>query len=122
MIARELAQAGFSRVSGYGLVGLVESGITAAGSAQTDAYALTRAISNVTSTGTGTGVRLPAGLQAGDSLTVRNGGANALLVYPPTGGVINALSANAGYSVAAGKTATITAFDDGLLFGGAQSA
>jgi hypothetical protein len=46
-----------------------------------------------------TGVILQA-MNPGDEVIVRNGGANALLVYPPVGGTINALSANAGYSVA----------------------
>jgi hypothetical protein len=32
---------------------------------------------------------------------VKNLGANALLVYPATGGAINALAANAGFSIAA---------------------
>lgn len=38
-------------------------------------------------------------MNAGDWVVIFNGGANALAVYPPVGGVINALAANAAYSV-----------------------
>jgi hypothetical protein len=44
------------------------------------------------------------GLTAGDAILVANMGANALLVFPPVGGKINLLSANASLSVASGKT------------------
>lgn len=56
-----------------------------------------------------TGVRLPAGVEPGDDLVVFNGGASTTLVYPATGGVINALSANAGFSMAAGTRARFIA-------------
>jgi hypothetical protein len=39
--------------------------------------------------------------ELGAEVTVKNLGANAVLVYPATGGAINALAANAGFSVAA---------------------
>lgn len=49
----------------------------------------------------GTGGILTAG--GGAEINVYNGGANALLVYPPVGGNMNQGAANAGFSVAAGK-------------------
>lgn len=42
---------------------------------------------------------------------VFNGGANALLVYPPVGGAINGAAANAGFSVGAGKGAMFITSD-----------
>lgn len=50
---------------------------------------------------------LPAAGDLGELFWVHNGGANALSVYPPTGGSINAAAANAALSVAAGKTALL---------------
>ena len=97
-----------SRLLGSGMPALlteqvcgdIEDNVTAAGSAQTDATLVTAAHVIVTSAAAGTGVRLPAA-EPGAEVTVKNLGANAVLVYPATGGAINALSANAGFSVAA---------------------
>lgn len=59
-----------------------------------------------------TGVRLPASVKPGDTVVVFNGGAQTTLVYPATGGVIDALSANAGFSMTAGKKAMFVATSD----------
>lgn len=56
-----------------------------------------------------TGVRLPAGATPGDLLMVANQGANTTLVYPASGGKINALSTNAGFTMTAGKVAMFVA-------------
>lgn len=56
-----------------------------------------------------TGVRLPAGVNAGDSVAVYNAGASATAIYPQVGGTINALSANAALSLAAGGRALLIA-------------
>lgn len=76
---------------------------TAAGTTQTDAFAL---IGNITLFGTvasGAGARLPSATGKSPYF-VFNGGANALLVYPATGETINASSANTAFSVTAGKS------------------
>lgn len=86
----------------------IATGITAAGTTTADATAIAQGVNVVGTTASGTGVRLPT-MAAGDVIRVFNQGANALLVYPPTGGTINALSANAGFSVGAGKAAMFTA-------------
>lgn len=84
----------------------VVTGITAAGTISSDATALTGIINNVTTVAAGTGVRAwSAGV--GSVLHVRNGGANALLVYPNTGGTINGAGVDAGVSVAVGAIATL---------------
>ena len=50
------------------------------------------------------GARLPSPEQ-GEFIFVANAGANALSVYPATGHSINALAANAAFSLAVGKNA-----------------
>lgn len=83
------------------ITGRVADNLVATGTTQSDALFIPTTHNIVVTTASGTGVRLPAPEQ-GCEVTVKNLGANALLVYPATGGAINALSANAGFSVAAG--------------------
>ena len=75
--------------------------ITAAGSTQGTATALTTSINNVTTTAASTGVLLPTAI-AGYRIVIRNGGASALNVYPNTSATINAGSVNVAYSLVAG--------------------
>lgn len=77
--------------------------VSAAGSAITDATALTSAVNLLTTVASNTGVLLPDA-DIGDMIVVGNGGSNAAKVYPPTSsGKINNGSAGAAVSVAAGK-------------------
>jgi hypothetical protein len=81
------------------------TGITAAGTNSATATALSAVINNVTTVASGTGVRLwAAGI--GSVIHVRNGGANALLVYPNTGGTINGGGVDVGVSIAVGAIGT----------------
>lgn len=80
------------------------SGLTATGSAQGDALALTSSFSAFGTVAASTGCILPSASNAGPYLIV-NGGANALSVYPASGEYINAGSQNAAFSVTAAKTA-----------------
>lgn len=82
--------------------------ISAAGSAQGDATALTADLNIVTTTALSSGVRLPATKnttngQSKHLIMVSNRGANTLSVYPATGESINALAANTAISVTAGS-------------------
>lgn len=80
----------------------VSTGITAAGSTLGTATALTALFNQIGTAALSTGVLLP-NVDIGVVVAGRNDGANAVLVYPPSAsGVINALSAGAGFSVAAG--------------------
>lgn len=92
---------------------VVVSGITVAtgNNSQALAVALTGEVNLIgTSSATAsTGVRLPAGVKAGDTVVVHNGGAETTLVYPAVGGKIDALSTNAGFSMATGKKAMFVA-------------
>ena len=83
--------------------------ISAAGTTQATATALTKDVNQVTVVAAGSGVILPTAV-AGMRIFVRNAQAvNALLVYPATGGTVNLLSVNAGFSLALSTSATFTA-------------
>lgn len=77
----------------------VDSNLTATGANQATALQLSSQWNEITTTPAGTGVLLQA-LQTGQSQTVFNQGANALNVYPPPGGQIDALGVNVAYSLA----------------------
>lgn len=94
-------------VQGQGNIGLIGLGTT-----QATALPIHSPLNVFSSVPSGTGAvlpgALPSGMMQGDScLVVNNDSTNALLVYPPVGGTINQLSANAGFSVAANKTVII---------------
>ena len=85
------------------------TGLSAAGTTQATATAITKTNSVFATVAAGAGAVLPnlPPVTVGGGLTfaefhVFNAGANALLLYPATGGTINALAANAALSVAAG--------------------
>lgn len=75
----------------------VQTGISAAGSTQGDAAALTKDINIVSTVSSGQGVRLPTAV-AGMVLIVNNTSGTNLNVYPATGAAINSLATNAAYT------------------------
>lgn len=86
----------------------VATGLTAAGTTISDALQLTAVVNNVTTAAASTGVKLFETLNTstGFMVYVRNGGANAINVFPPNGsGTINGGSAGAAVSVASGAHA-----------------
>jgi hypothetical protein len=108
-ILSRLLGSGVSAQAATNICGDVANSLTAAGTTNANALQLSSAINRVTTTASGTGVRLPP-LEVGSSIFVMNSGANALLVYPGTGNQINALTATtAGFSVAAGGRALFVA-------------
>ena len=90
-------------LSGY-LMHSVNSTVSAAGSSQSDATALTKTINVITIASSGQGVRLPTSL-IGMVLYVTNTSGNTVTVYPASGARINGLSTNAGLTM--GSNATI---------------
>jgi len=94
------------KIFGSGLNGLtvksafndVADSLTATGTNQATAYAMTAADNEFTTVASGTGAILYAGA-AGDTQYVYNGGANPLMVYPPSGSKINSLTTNMGVSI-----------------------
>ena len=79
----------------------VSTSISAAGSTQAGATALTRPINVVSTVSSGAGVILPT-VPPGARIIIMNTSANALNVYPPSGAVVNSGSTNAAYSQPAG--------------------
>lgn len=84
----KLATAGISAVAAAAINGDTAFGLVATGSTQATALPLPAANNQIATTAASTGVLLPPG-SAGDELFVMNSGANALLVYAPTGATIN---------------------------------
>ena len=84
------------------------SGLTAAGTTQGTALAITNQTNEFTTVAASSGGILPSPEQ-GEFIFVANAGANALNVYPATGHSINALASNAPFSLAAGKNAVFWA-------------
>lgn len=101
----EVLDTGVIRLATYsGFVSFgVSTGVSAAGTTQGTATALTRPITVVStvSGGSADGVIMPSAT-AGMRVIIINTSAATLKVYPASGGTINALSANAAYSMAAG--------------------
>jgi hypothetical protein len=84
------------------IVGDAANAVTAAGTTATDATLLSAVNNNVSTTASGTGVKLMP-TETGALVYVRNSGASTLLVYPATGSTINgaaSLSVPTGVTVA----------------------
>lgn len=108
-LAQRLVQAGLSAVQAAAIAGTVADNLVAAGTVQGNALPLGADTNRFTTVGAGAGAILPA-MNPGDSVEVINVGANALKLYPPVGGQLNALGANAAYSIAvATPYCTVTA-------------
>lgn len=82
--------------------------VSAAGSTQSDATALTVDFNVVTTVAASTGVKLPTGV-AGSRIVIVNKGANTLNIYPVTGATIDALAENAAIQIAANGSIEIMA-------------
>jgi hypothetical protein len=94
-----LVAAGLSATAAAAIQGTVANGLVATGTTQATALPLGADNNDFLTVPAGTGALLPA-MNPGDDITVYNGGANALLIYPPVGGQIKGLGTNAGYSLA----------------------
>lgn len=101
-----VASTGLSALSAEVIAGSTGTGLTAAGTTTADALELVYDNSYIGTAAAGTGVRLLAG-EAGQTAWIYNGGANLVLVYPPTGGTINDGSTDAGLGLDANKAMLI---------------
>ena len=79
----------------------VATGVSAAGTTQATGTAVASDVTVFSTVASGAGGTL-SGAAVGAVWEVYNRGANALLVYPPSGYTTDALAANAAYSIAAG--------------------
>jgi len=83
-----------------------------AGGGQANAALLPSVVNIITTCATaGDSVKLPASPAVGDEIYVLNKGAASVNIFPQTGGVINALAANAAIAVGAGKSALCKALN-----------
>lgn len=120
-LAQRIVAAGLSAINAQAIQGTVANNLTALGASQATALLLPADINKFTTVAASTGAILQAS-NPGDSGTVFNGGANALLLYPPVGGKINALGTNAGYSIAAATPYVDWYCIDALTYIASQSA
>lgn len=88
---------------------VTSTGLSAAGATQATATAITADMSVFGTVASGTGAILP-GTNGASRYVVRNGGANALLVYAPVGGTMNGTS-NGSVSVATSTNAMFVSTD-----------
>lgn len=120
-LQQRLVTAGLSAIQAQAIVGTVAT-VSAAGTTQANAANLPADLNNVNVVGAGSGVILPA-MNPGDEITVHNGQVtNALLLYPPVGAAINALGANASYSIAVATPLCFVECVNPLLYLCSQSA
>lgn len=98
-VALAMMRGGLSAGAAKAINGDVNSSISAAGTTQGTATALTAGMNVVTTAAANSGVRL-SNTEIGDEYEVLNLGANPCWVYPPTSGQINGLAANAGHLLA----------------------
>jgi hypothetical protein len=121
--SKSMMGAGLAPLTAGAVAGSLIDTMTATGSTQ--ATALQLSDNNiVTTAAAGTGVILPfqANTTPGDSVTVTNLGANALLVYPVVGGAVQAGATNAGFSIPTLKSALFIARNGGLNWAAILSA
>jgi len=92
------------------VVNSISAAVSAAGTDQAGATGLVSNINNVTVvTAAAAGVRLPTAV-AGMRILIRNSDSlDILSIYPATGGTINALAANAAFTIIAGATIELVA-------------
>lgn len=96
---KKLTGAGFAPLQAISIIGDNDYGVTATGSSASDAYALGYTNTVFTTVAASTGAILPAGQATSDLVRVVNHGANALTVYPNTGGTVDG---GASVSISAG--------------------
>jgi hypothetical protein len=86
--------------TGY-FISSVNAAVSAAGTVQGNATVIASMVNVVSTVASGAGVALPTAV-AGMRITLINTSANALLVYPASGGAINSGATNASFSQVAG--------------------
>ena len=89
-------------MTGY-VIRSVNAAVSAAGTVQGNATAITKEMNVVSTVASGAGVVLPTAV-AGMVISITNTSANSLAVYPATSAAINTGAANAAYTQPAGST------------------
>ena len=107
-LASDIMTGGFSAISAKAIQGLVNSAVTAAGTTQGGATALTRSISVVTA-GSGGGVVLKSA-EIADEQEILNLSGGSITVYPPGSERINALAASSGFVLGSNTAVKVKKF------------
>ena len=107
--AEDIMKGGTSAGQAQAINGQVSATMTGAGTTQGNATAITASISVFTTTAASTGGVL-ADSMIGDEYEIMNLGANTLTVYPPSGGRINAIATNGGFSLATNTACKVRKF------------
>lgn len=95
---------GLSANAVLAISGDIATGISAAGTTQVTATAITADRNYIGTAAASSGVILQSG-EVGKTVLVYNGGANSVNIYPPVGGAINTIATNSPMVLAVGKTA-----------------
>ena len=99
-LVNDMMTGGTSAGQATAINGLVNTGISAAGTTIGTATDLTRSMNYVSTVASGAGVQLPSTMQIGDEVEVYNAGANTLTIYPDQTTVgFNQLSVGTGVSL-----------------------
>jgi hypothetical protein len=99
-VQARMVVAGMSATEAAASVGTVANSLTAVSGGQSAAAGLPGDVNRFTTVPASGGCILPA-LNPGDNIVVVNAQVtNALLLFPPVGGAINALATNGSYSIA----------------------
>ena len=105
--ASKLVGVGLAPLAASQVAGDAQTGVVAAGTTQATATPVYGDNVHVGTAAASSGVILSgnSSFGPGDTVFVQNAGANAVLIYPPVGTQINALGANAGFSLASNGSA-----------------
>lgn len=99
-VQARMVVAGVSATAAAAGVGIAANNLTATTGGQSTAALIPADVSRFTTVPASSGCIIPP-LNPGDNIVVINAQAtNALLLFPPVGGFINALAQNAAYSIA----------------------
>lgn len=108
-LIEEMMQGGMSSGQANAIMGFGKADVSAAGTTQGTATALTRSHNVITTAAASSGVQLPNCVVGGE-VDVLNLGANPVTVYPPTSAQINSLSVNTGFTLAQNTTVRLRKF------------
>jgi hypothetical protein len=114
---KKLMGAHFAPLQALEVIGTSAIGLTATGSAQTDALQLSGGVNTLATTGASTGVKLPP-CEAGAMCVVNNMGASTLTVYPfETAGVTVDGTTSAAIATSRGAIFFGTGLDWAFVYG-----
>lgn len=113
MFARDVLVSGMGAVAAQAILGSCSPTVTAAGTTQATATALSSVNNFVTAGSEGNGVLLPDFRDQSDAMLVCNSLTVSIYVYPPVADKINGSAVNIPYMIPANRAAEFTYVGDG---------